>query len=152
MIKNPILVVDDNKETLAVVCEVLNRAGYDTLSSTNGHEAWVQFEMNQLSLLITDLELPDITGADLTRRIRTIDSDLPSIIMSANRGLDVRLEAMEAGAYTFIPKPLHLPQFVQFVNKAIASSTSSLFQSRRVNMNRSQSLFFKWTRIIKFRR
>ena len=152
MIKNPILVVDDNKETLAVVCEVLNRAGYDTLSSTNGHEAWVQFETNQLSLLITDLELPDITGADLTRRIRTIDSDLPSIIMSANRGLDVRLEAMEAGAYTFIPKPLHLPQFVQFVNKAIASSTSSLFQSRRVNMNRPQSLFFKWTRIIKFRR
>ena len=152
MIKNPILVVDDNKETLAVVCEVLNRAGYDTLSSTNGHEAWVQFETNQLSLLITDLELPDITGADLTRRIRTIDSDLPSIIMSANRGLDVRLEAMEAGAYTFIPKPLHLPQFVQFVNKAIASSTGSLFQSRRVNMNRSQSLFFKWTRVIKFRR
>ena len=152
MIKNPILVVDDNKETLAVVCEVLNRAGYDTLSSTNGHEAWVQFETNQLSLLITDLELPDITGADLTRRIRTIDSDLPSIIMSANRGLDVRLEAMEAGAYTFIPKPLHLPQFVQLVNKAIASSTSSLFQHRRVNMNRSQSLFFKWTRIIKFRR
>ena len=91
MIKNPILVVDDNEETLAVVCEVLNRAGYDTLSSTNGHEAWTKFETNNLSLLITDLELPDTTGADLTRRIRTIDSSLPSIIMSANRSLDVRL-------------------------------------------------------------
>ncbi len=152
MIKNPILVVDDNEETLAVVCEVLNRAGYDTLSSTNGHEAWTKFETNHLSLLITDLELPDTTGADLTRRIRTINSSLPTIIMSANRSLDVRLEAMEAGAYTFIPKPLHLPQFVQFVNKAINSSRSALLQPRRENMNKSQSLLFKWTRIIRFRR
>lgn len=150
MIKNPILVVDDDEETLAVVCEVLNRAGYDTLSSTDGNEAWMQFESSRLSLLITDLELPDTTGTDLIRRIRTVGSDLPAIIVSANRSLDARLESLEAGAYTFIPKPLHLPQFLKFVNKAVGSSASSLLRSRQ--SVRPKSFFLKWTSIIKFRR
>ena len=179
MIDKPILVVDDDIETLTVVCEVLNRAGYETLSANDGYDALAQFQSNTLSLLISDLELPDTTGSDLLRHIRSCAPDLPGIIMSANRSLDARLEAMDAGAYTFIPKPIYLPQFLQFVEKARAStpgiqmgisrsranqqevsaqtstttiSFSQPLPSGQKHHSERRSFFLKWTKIIKFRR
>ena len=56
MIDKPILVVDDDIATLTVVCEVLNRAGHETLSANDGYDALTQFQSNTLSLLISDLE------------------------------------------------------------------------------------------------
>jgi len=171
MIDKPILVVDDDVATVTVVCEVLNRAGYETLSANDGYDALAQFQSNTLSLLISDLELPDTTGSDLLRHIRSRVPDLPAIIMSANRSLDTRLEAMDAGAYTFIPKPIYLPQFLQFVEKARVSapgiqmgipgsqqtstatiSFSQPLSSGQKHHSERRSFFFKWTKIIKFRR
>ncbi|MDP6748305.1 MAG: response regulator [Candidatus Poribacteria bacterium] len=171
MIDKPILVVDDDVATVTVVCEVLNRAGYETLSANDGYDALAQFQSNTLSLLISDLELPDTTGSDLLRHIRSRAPDLPAIIMSANRSLDTRLEAMDAGAYTFIPKPIYLPQFLQFVEKARVSapgiqmgipgsqqtstttiSFSQPLSSGQKHHSERRSFFFKWTKIIKFRR
>jgi len=179
MFDKPILVVDDDIATLTVVCEVLNRAGYETLSANDGYDALTQFQSNTLSLLISDLELPDTTGSALLRHIRSRAPGLPAIIMSANRSLDTRLEAMDAGAYTFIPKPIYLPQFLQFVEKAkvsapgtqmgisrsqtgqqeVSAQTSATTVSFSQPLSPGQkhrserrSFFFKWTKIIKFRR
>ena len=55
MFDKPILVVDDDIATLTVVCEVLNRAGYETLSANDGYDALTQFQSNTLSLLISYL-------------------------------------------------------------------------------------------------
>ena len=71
MFDKPILVVDDDIATLTGVCEVLNRAGYETLSANDGYGALTQFQSNTLSLLISDLELPDTTGSALLRHIRS---------------------------------------------------------------------------------
>ena len=114
-----ILLVDDDMASLEVLCEVLTRAGYDTVSAESGYEALKIVQATSIDLALLDFNLPDTTGAELLQHIKRFQPNAPVIIMSANRSQSVKFDVFEAGAYTFISKPIDLPQLLKFVYRAL---------------------------------
>ena len=148
---NQILLVDDDTSSLSVLCEVLTRAGYQTVSAQSGYEAMQQVEANLVNLAILDFDLPDTTGLELLQQIKQLQPGVPVIIMSANTSQSLKLDVFEAGAYTFIAKPIRLPQLLQFVSRALDFQQQGTSVSRTVSrtIQVKRSIFLRWVRIIK---
>ena len=146
-----ILIVDDDTASLEVLGEVLNRANYETFSASCGYDALKILQDNPLDLAILDYDLPDTTGLELLQHIKQREPGVFVIIMSANTSKNVKLDVFEAGAFTFIPKPIDLRQFLQFVERALDfkqhSATGSHGRSHTVQIKRS--IFYRWIRIVK---
>ena len=148
---NQILLVDDDTSSLSVLCEVLTRAGYQTVSAQSGYEAMQQVEANLVNLAILDFDLPDTTGLELLQQIKQLQPGVPVIIMSASTSQSLKLDVFEAGAYTFIAKPIRLPQLLQFVSRALDFQQQGASVSRTVSrtIQVKRSIFLRWVRIIK---
>ena len=146
-----ILIVDDDTASLEILSNVLNRANYLTFSVSTGYDAVKVIRENPLDLAILDYDLPDTTGLELLRHIKRIKPGVFVIIMSANTATSIKFDVFEAGAFTFIPKPIDLRQFLQFVRRALGfkeqSATSSGQRARTVQI--TKSIFYRWTRIVK---
>jgi DNA-binding NtrC family response regulator len=148
---NQILLVDDDISSLSVLCEVLTRAGYQIVSAQSGYEAMQRVEANVVDLAILDFNLPDTTGLELLQQIKQLQPGVPVIIMSANTSPSLKLDVFEAGAYTFIAKPIKLPQLLQFVSRALDFQQQWASGSRTITrtIQVKRSIFFRWIRIIK---
>ena len=155
-----ILLVDDDMASLEVLREVLTRVGYDTVSAESGYEALQIVQETSIDLALLDFNLPDTTGAELLQQIKRFQPRVPAIIMSANTSQGVKFDVFEAGAYTFISKPIDLPQLLKFVSRALdpkqgwrsrhqdsgqAVSTNQNTQAIRVK----RLSIFRWIRIIR---
>ena len=114
-----ILLVDDDMASLEVLGEVLTRAGYDAVSAETGYEALELIREASIDLALLDFNLPDTTGAELFQRIKQFQPGVPAIIMSANTSQGVKFDVFEAGAYTFISKPIDLPQLLGCVSRVL---------------------------------
>ena len=155
-----ILLVDDDMASLEVLDEVLTRAGYDVVSVETGYEALEIIREAAIDLALLDFNLPDTTGAELLQQIKQFQPDVPAIIMSANTSQGVKFDVFEAGAYTFISKPIDLPQLLGFISRALDLTKQSGpgYQSggqRRSTGRDTQALqikrlsIFRWIRIIR---
>lgn len=101
--KKIILCVDDNEQTLSVRKFLLETKGYRVLTATSGHEALEiveKYAPGELSLLITDLLMPQMDGVDLVRRMREVQPGLPSLMVSGT----VTGYERGVGADMFLPK------------------------------------------------
>lgn len=104
--KARILVVDDDQGTLTVFETVLAEAGYEVTCAKDGQTALDQLGARTFELLLVDQRLPDGSGLELLVLARQIHPDLVSILITAFSSADSAIEAMEAGAYDYIRKPL----------------------------------------------
>jgi CheY-like chemotaxis protein len=101
--KKIILCVDDNEQTLSVRKFLLETKGYRVLSATSGHEALEiveKYAPGELSLLISDLLMPQMDGVELIRRVREMQPGLPSLMISGT----VTSYERGVGADVFLPK------------------------------------------------
>ncbi|WP_047492050.1 response regulator transcription factor [Terriglobus sp. TAA 43] len=101
--KKIILCVDDNEQTLSVRKFLLETKGYRVLAATSGHEALEiveKYAPGELSLLITDLLMPQMDGVELVRRMREAQPGLPSLMVSGT----VTGYERGVGADMFLPK------------------------------------------------
>ena len=155
-----ILLVDDDMASLEVLGEVLARAGYDAVSAGSGYEALEIVREASIDLALLDFNLPDTTGAELLQQIKQFQPGVPAIIMSANTSQGVKFDVFEAGAYTFISKPIDLRQLLGFVSRALDLKQQSIarHQGSRQSAptNRNTQTFqvkrlsiFRWIRIIR---
>lgn len=113
-----ILVVDDNPATLYSTCRVLRGAGFELIQATTGSEA-LERAMLGPDLIVLDVELPDIDGFAVCRRLREQSSTrrTPVIHLSATFVSDVsKVEGLEAGADGYLTHPVEPPVLVATVN------------------------------------
>lgn len=106
-----ILIVEDDEDTSEVVTALLNDAGYNTFSVERGEQALHAIEGVTPSLVVLDLNLPDINGLEVLRRVRA-RSFLPMIILSGNGRESDKVLALEAGADDFLVKPFSPEELV----------------------------------------
>lgn len=116
-----VLVIDDEKEILGVIESHLSRAGYLVTIRTSGEEGLRALREEDYDLVITDLKMAGLNGIELCDRIAGNFPDLPVLILTAFGTLDVAVEAIRAGAYDFIAKPLNFDALLATVAKAIRS-------------------------------
>jgi putative two-component system response regulator len=103
-----VLVVDDDDFALSVVENVMSRLGYTAVTAHNGREAMEILRRNDIHLVITDWDMPEMNGVEFCRAVRRQDlSGYVYIIMLTGReGAQQRMEGLCAGADDFLNKPL----------------------------------------------
>lgn len=121
-IKQRILHVDDESDTLSVVKVILEKEGYEVVNALNGAEALKRVDLNGFSLIIIDIMMPDMSGWDLFTRIAEIKPKYKIIFLSILEISDERLKELKsAGIKDYIKKPFDRADFVSRVKKAIKS-------------------------------
>ncbi|WP_341525753.1 ATP-binding protein [Nostoc sp. UHCC 0302] len=120
--KRTILIVDDRWENRSVIVNLLEPVGFTVVEAGHGQEGWEQALVYKPDLIITDLVMPIIDGFELIKRLRKSFpfKDIPIIASSASVFASDQHQSVDAGADTFLPKPIEaeallklLQQFLQ---------------------------------------
>lgn len=116
-----ITLIDDDLDLLDLLSSFFKQRGYKVFAFNNAEEALIEIENKRIEadVVISDLKLPVMSGMDFIRRIRRSNSSLPIILMTSEGSVETAVEAIEAGAYDFVLKPLHIPQLLISVQRAL---------------------------------
>lgn len=106
--KKKILVVDDLFPNLYLMETILEDAGYDILISSTGKEALELIESESPHLILLDIMIPDINGLEILDILMKDEKnkEIPVIMVSALREIDVFIDALSRGATDYIKKPI----------------------------------------------
>lgn len=106
MIDTSILVVDDELHTREICVDFLDDTGYRVDSCSNGKEALSLLSQKNYSILISDIQMPEMDGIALLKAAKPLYPDMEVILMTAFGGLSSAVEAVRFGAYDYLTKPL----------------------------------------------
>ncbi len=119
MALNRVLVVDDD-ESLRRVTEVqLQRGGYQVVTASSGQEALAVLQKRTVELVITDMKMPGMSGLELLKRIRADFPELVVIVVTAFGTIESAVEAMRAGAYDYVTKPVQIEEMKLTIQRAL---------------------------------
>jgi len=116
--KQRILVVDDEPQLTRVLRRSLSTNGYDVRVAGDGDFALQTFRDWPAALVITDLAMPNMSGLELCRRLRSI-SEVPIIVLSVRGEEKTKVEALDAGADDYITKPFGMDELLARVRAAL---------------------------------
>lgn len=119
MSQRRILVVDDDESLRRVTQVQLQQTGYEVTAASDGNEALAVLERFPADLVITDLKMPGMSGLELLRRIRSAYSEIVIIMATAFGTIENAVEAMRAGAYDYITKPVQIEELRITVSRAL---------------------------------
>lgn len=128
-----ILVVDDEKTIVDVIEAYLKKAGYNVFKSYDGKEAITIFNNENINLIILDLMLPDISGEEVCKIIKT-EKDVPIIMLTAKINEDDILNGFNLGADDYVVKPFSVKQLMARVS-AILRRVKNLPSSPILSFN-----------------
>ncbi len=124
MIKAPsILVVDDELSMREFLDVLLSKEGYKVFVAKNGKQAVNMIEKNDYDLVLTDIRLGDITGLEVLKEAKKKNQNMVIIMISAYSTTEIAVEAMNQGAYDFVPKPFDNDELKQTIQKALELRT-----------------------------
>jgi two-component system chemotaxis family response regulator WspR len=133
-----LLIVDDDASTRALMRDVLKNDeshDYVTVEAGNGREALEALRDGQFDLIISDINMPEMDGISLLEEVRSRDTDLPIIIVSAFGG-DIGPRALELGADDCIYLPFRVEEFVFRVAKALKMRELEQVKQQLLDKNR----------------
>jgi len=105
-----ILLVDDERDILETLPEVLKKWGHETYVALNGFEALKVFQGNSVDFIITDIKMPQMDGLELLQKVQEIDKHCMVIFLTGYPSLDSAISAMRSGAYDYLVKPVNLEE------------------------------------------
>ena len=118
-----ILVVDDNRQMADFMAgRLLRSLGYDALVAYDGKTALEILRARSLNLMLTDLQLPDITGLDLLRQLRNEGINVPAILVTAHGSEQIAVDAFRLGVQDYLIKPVDLDSLNAAVTRALTES------------------------------
>lgn len=103
---NKILVIDDEKPTIAMFRLLLGACGYEVLTAGNGSAGLEVFEAEKPPIVLTDIRMPGMGGLKVLERIKEIDPDTEVIVMTGHGDMDLAVKALNLNAADFIDKPI----------------------------------------------
>ena len=121
--KPHILVVDDELSMREVLELMLTKEGYKVTCAENGRTAVGLLEKDHYDLMLCDIKLGDISGLDVLHASKKCNEDTVVILISAYASTETAVEAMNAGAYDYVPKPFDKDELMQTVAKALDLKT-----------------------------
>lgn len=119
MTKTRALIIDDEPDIRELLEITLSRMGIETDSAANLGQAHRLLSNHIYQVCLTDMKLPDGNGIDLVKHIQKNHSQLPVAVFTAHGNMDLAIEAMKAGAFDFISKPVALEQLRGLINTAL---------------------------------
>jgi two-component system NtrC family response regulator len=117
--KKRILVVDDDESLRWVTQAQLQQNGYDVAAAADVVSALEQIRNSPPDLVITDLKMPGLSGLDLLKATRAEFPEIIVIMVTAFGTVENAVEAMKAGAYDYITKPVNVEELRLVVNRGL---------------------------------
>lgn len=130
-----ILVVDDEAVQCRVLVELLSQQGHEAVGCAGSREAICSQDLAQFDLLITDLQMPIMSGLDLIQVCLKINPNLAAILVTGHASVDSAVLAMRSGAVDYLVKPFKLSAVLIAVQRAL-----DMQQLRTANMELQQAL------------
>ena len=114
-----ILVADDELSMREFLDVMLTQEGYDVTLAKNGIQAVKILAADNIDILLCDIRLGDITGLDVLKAAKKYNHDIIAIMISAYSTTELAVEAMNEGAFDFVPKPFNNKELKSTIKKAL---------------------------------
>lgn len=131
--RGKILLVENEEATSESLKKVISNEGYVVESVRSAEEALNLIEKSHFDLVISDIALPNIDGIELLNRIKNINKQTVVIIMTSYPSLETSVEALRAGAFDYITKPILYEELLKIINKAFEDNISRRLFSWQVS-------------------
>ncbi len=124
--KFTILVIDDEENIRNGLAANFEMEDYNVRTAENGKKGLELIAKGDIDLVITDLRMDGISGEEVVKRVTTETPGIPVIVLTGHGSIDAAVDAMKAGAYDFLTKPLNLDQLNIIVKRALQGRELSL--------------------------
>jgi DNA-binding NtrC family response regulator len=114
-----ILVIDDEEQMLDALRLNLEQAGYSVTTAKTGEEGIVLFDRNDFHLVLCDLQLPDMQGTEVLKKLKEKRLSIEVIIISGYGSVTKAVEATKAGAFHFVEKPFEFDALQLLIERAL---------------------------------
>ena len=114
-----ILVVDDDPHMQEGIRVSLSRGNYEIVVVSDGLQAIEAIERNDFDLVITDQQMPQMSGLELLATLQQRESSIPIVMITAYGTITQAVEAMQLGAADFITKPFSSPYLLRVVERVL---------------------------------
>lgn len=116
-----VLYIEDNEQNMRLIRKILLHAGYEFCGAEDGLSGIEMAHAEQPDLILVDINLPDIDGLEVTRRLKSSDlAHIPIIALTANAMVGDKERTLDAGCDAYMPKPVGrqelLAMMAQFLN------------------------------------
>jgi DNA-binding response OmpR family regulator len=110
-----ILIVDDERDIVAVLSRNFIREGFDVFTASNGHEAMITAIEKRPGIVLLDYNLPSLDGLDVLKELKKEMPEVMVIVVTGMGSEDVAVEAMKRGAKDYVRKPFDLIKLTKLV-------------------------------------
>ncbi|MEI7668828.1 MAG: response regulator [Pseudomonadota bacterium] len=119
-----ILIVEDNDLNLKLFKDLLEAHGYETVEIKDGLDAVAVVKRHKPDLIIMDIQLPEISGLDVTKKIKSEKeiAHIPVIAVTAFAMKDDEEKIMQAGCQAYISKPISIVNFLDTIRKFLGEN------------------------------
>jgi nitrogen regulation protein NR(I) len=116
-----ILLIEDDAGIVVTLRRVLTEEGHQVKVEKRGDAGLALAKGDSFDVVITDMKLPGLSGLELVRELHAAKPRMPIILMTAHGTTETAIEATKSGAYDYLLKPFEIPEFIELVEKALAS-------------------------------
>ena len=124
-VRDRVLVADDEENIRWILETSLGKSGFEVDCASSGREAARKASEREYSLILLDINMPDMGGFDVMTRIRDEGVDSPIIFITAQNTVSNAIDSMQLGAYDYITKPFDLEEVRRFAEKAVGNYKDS---------------------------
>ena len=116
-----ILIIDDDPVVIRLTEGILKKKGFEVFSAKEGSAGLDILQRQKPDIVISDYQMPGMSGIDVLNKIREFDDKIPVIILTAYGDASLTIRSMKTGAFDFIEKPINPRELLETVNNAIRS-------------------------------
>jgi len=140
-LRRKILVVDDDPRLAKMITEFLEGHGFEASSAPNGNKAIEKVLSRFPELVLLDLNLPDITGIEVLRRIKEISEDIAVIIVTGYGGEQVAVDLIKAGALDYVSKPFEFEALLASIKNTLRIRDAQIEDKRQKRFSSLERFF-----------
>ena len=125
--KKRILLIEDEVDYLNIASQILNKEGFSVVTAVTGAEGLKELEKELPDLIILDIGLPDTSGLDILKRLRSEErtSKIPVMLFTIRSELNEVADALKCGANDYILKPFDVVEFAKRIQAIFKNDTDS---------------------------
>lgn len=129
-----ILLAEDEVALARGISRILVSEGYDVVVVHDGAHAIAKLVDTEFDMILSDIQMPEITGVQMLREVRAHDLDVPVVLMTADPSLDTAIKAVELGALRYMRKPVAMDELLAVTKKAVQIGRLARFKREAVSL------------------
>ncbi len=116
-----VLIVDDEEELATTIAERLEIRGIRTQTVSDGDLALISIKTHTPDVVVLDIMMPGIGGLEILKQIKSLDQNIPVILLTGYGSKERSIEGMNLGAFDYVLKPCNLDDLIAKIQEAVKS-------------------------------